>query len=264
MEDRRRRLAVSLLELDDVRVWFGGVHAVDGVSMRLDQGRCYGLIGPNGCGKSTLINAITGDARLTAGAIRVCGLDVTGRPAYDSRRGAVSRTFQTTRLIPTLTVRDNVLLATDWARGTQHSKRVRVPIRIERRDALSKAVDELLERFAIDGMRDEFPGVLPYGIQRRVEIARAMITRPKVVLLDEPLAGMNRSERDEIARLLLSLRDPDMALVVVEHDLRALLSLCDRLLVMNEGKLIATGDPQATVRLPVVQEAYMGKRHAAS
>jgi branched-chain amino acid transport system ATP-binding protein len=249
------------LELDDARIHFGGVKAVDGVSFRLDPGGLYGVVGPNGSGKTTLVNGISGVVRLTGGRIRFEGRDLTSAGPERASRAGVARTFQSIRLLPTLSVRDNVLLATDWHRDRRSGPFVRWA---RGGAAPGPDVDETLERLGLAAVADARPDELPYGVQRRVEIARALASDPRLLLLDEPLAGMSRHERNQIASLIAELRARRMTMLLIEHDLRTLVRICDELLVMKFGRLIARGAPRATVGLPEVQEAYLGRRHAAA
>jgi branched-chain amino acid transport system ATP-binding protein len=240
----------SLLRLEDVNVWFGGVRAVDGVSLELEPGRLYGLVGPNGSGKTTLVNAISRLTPLTSGTIWFDGRDVGALPAHAVARAGVARTFQLIRLIPTLTVRENVLLGADIHR-----------LDGDRRARMETAADEALERLGIARLAHVRPGGLPYGTQRRVEIARALAMEPKLLLLDEPVAGSNRGERDELAAIIAELRDHGLTQLLIEHDLRTMLRICDHLFVMNFGRCVAEGEPKATAALPIVQEAYLGRRN---
>jgi ABC-type branched-subunit amino acid transport system ATPase component len=259
---------MSSLALDDVKVHFGGVKAVDGVSFTLEPGRLYGIVGPNGSGKTTLVNAISGVTKVTAGAIRFEDNDITGvGPARVSRAG-ISRTFQNIKLLPSLTVRENVMVAVDWHRAdgadrpTPRAWQWRAKRAESRR--VREAADELLERLGLVEVADAEPDALPYGTQRRVEIARALAAQPRLLLLDEPLAGMNRQERNEISSLVTDLRDGGLTILMIEHDLRTLIRICDHFLIMNFGRLIAEGEPRATAALPEVREAYLGSQHAAA
>jgi ABC-type branched-subunit amino acid transport system ATPase component len=246
--------------MDDLKVWFGGVHALDGVTLRIDEGRLYGLIGPNGSGKTTLVNALSGLVPLTGGIIRYLGNDVTGWSAHERARAGMARTFQTIRLIPSLTVRENVMLGADEAalsrtRGWSPSRRN------QRVREVRIAADRAIALLDIGSASGKLPGGLSYGLQRRVEIARAVAGKPKILFLDEPVAGMNRSERLEIADILRRLQGEGLTQVLIEHDLRMILGLCDYAFVMNFGKCLAEGRPRETADLAVVREAYLGRSH---
>lgn len=250
----------TILEIEGAKVHFGGVKAVDGVDLQITAGQLYGVVGPNGSGKTTLINAISRIYDLTDGVIRFDGRDVSGMQLQELARAGMARTFQTIRLLATLTVRENVLLAADrLSPEVQQASSRRA-----RERAAGEAADHALERIGLTGMAKLYPDSLPYGTQRRVEIARVLVGQPKLLLLDEPIAGMNRSEREEIAEIISELRSAGLTQVVIEHDLRTLLQICDRLIVMNFGRCVAEGPPRETAALPAVQEAYLGKSNVAA
>jgi ABC-type branched-subunit amino acid transport system ATPase component len=249
----------ALLTATDVKVHFGGVKAVDGVSLELQSGKLHGVVGPNGSGKTTLINAISRFVPLTAGSIDFDGLPVGGMRPHEVGRAGLARTFQSIRLLPTLTVRENVLLAVDGREPALSPAAKR-----RRRLKAEAAADGALEKLELTKLRDAFPAALPYGTQRRVEIARAVAADPKLLLLDEPIAGMNREERAEIGQILCTLRDGGLTLLLVEHDLRMVLNISDHIFVMNFGRCVAEGPPRETAMRPEVQEAYLGKRKLAN
>lgn len=250
----------ALLEIEGVKVHFGGVKAVDGVDLAVKAGGLYGVVGPNGSGKTTLINAISRLYDLTEGVIRFDGADVAGLQQHELAYAGMARTFQAIRLLPTLTVRENVLLTADrLCRSNREGASRR-----GRDRAARAAADIAMERVGITAVAGVLPDALPYGTQRRVEIARALVGDPKLLLLDEPIAGMTRHERDEIAEIVVELRNDGLTQVVIEHDLRTLLQICDRLIVMNFGRCVAEGPPRETAALPAVQEAYLGKRHVVA
>lgn len=236
-----------LLELNDVAVHFGGVKAVDGVSLALREGVIYGILGANGSGKSTLLGAVTRLNPLTRGDLRFGGVSYATVPAHRVAHLGVARTFQTVRLIDDRSVRDNVLLGLDTAaRGA-------------RRRAAAH-VDEVMERVGIAPLARLRPSELSYGMQRRTEIARAIVGTPRLLLLDEPTAGMNTDERDEISALLRSLQREGYTQLLVEHDVQMMVDVCDYLFAMNFGKLIAQGLPDEVVRDEAVRESYLGKQ----
>jgi ABC-type branched-subunit amino acid transport system ATPase component len=250
----------ALLEINGAKVHFGGVKAVDGIDLQIEAGRLYGVVGPNGSGKTTLINAISRLYDLTEGTIRFDGSNVAGLAQHELAYAGMARTFQSIRLLPTLTVRENVLLTADrLCRANRAGGRWR-----GRDRAAREAADIAMERVGIGAVADVFPDALPYGTQRRVEIARALDGDPKLLLLDEPIAGMTRHERDEIAAIIAELARDGLTQLVIEHDLRTLLQICDRLIVMNFGRCVAEGPPRETAALPEVQEAYLGKRHVVA
>lgn len=237
----------ALLALDDVKVWFGGVKAVDGVSLELAAGCLHGLVGPNGSGKTTLVNAMSRLAPLTAGRVRLGGEDVSRWTPHRVYRAGLARTFQGIRLLPELSVRENVALGADE----------------KERGRSGKSADDALRRLDLAPFAHLRPGALPYGTQRRVEIARALAGAPQLLLLDEPVAGMNSAERGEIAEVLRQLRRDGLAMLLIEHDLQFVLDLSDDLFVLNFGRLIAAGDPKEVAADERVREAYLGKKHVA-
>jgi branched-chain amino acid transport system ATP-binding protein len=246
--------AVSVLDVRDVAVHFGGIKAVDGVSLQLTEGKVFGLLGPNGSGKSTLLAALTRLVDVTRGELLFDGRSYqTCRPAEVPRLG-IARTFQTVRLLADLTVRENIALGADLHLVRSGGARR------ERRAAAGALVDETIERVGLAGLERLRPGELSYGYQRRVEIGRAIALRPRLICLDEPTAGMNRSERAEISQLLMRLRDEGLTALLVEHDVQMMVETCDYLFAMNFGVLIAEGKPESVVREPAVQEAYLGRQ----
>jgi branched-chain amino acid transport system ATP-binding protein len=249
-----------VLEARDVAVHFGGVKAVDAVSVQLQPGKIFGIIGPNGSGKSTLLGAVTRLTKLTRGVLLFDGEEYqTASPASMARRG-MARTFQTVRLLQDLTVRENVELGADVDRlGRTGGLGALLPSRAVAARRAARA-DEAIERTGLGDYVKLRPGELSYGVQRRVEIARAIAADPRLLLLDEPTAGMNHHERQEVSELLKRLRAEELTQVLVEHDVQMMVDTCNYLYAMNFGRMIAQGDPKAVVREPAVQEAYLGKR----
>jgi branched-chain amino acid transport system ATP-binding protein len=258
--------SASRLEVRDAAVSLGGVRALDGVSLAVEQGRLYGLAGPNGSGKSTLLAAISRLLTLTSGSILISGQETSRRSPAQVARMGVARTFQTVRLIPNLSVMENVMLGADSSiYGTSFLLNWLAPWRSRVRERAVRARAEVaLERLHLTDVRKEPPLSLSYGMQRKVEIARALVAEPSLLLLDEPTAGMNRQERDEIGRLLTRMRDEGVTQLLVEHDVRMMVEICDHLYVLDAGRLIASGPPAACVREPKVREAYLGKGHSVS
>ncbi|WP_433503156.1 ABC transporter ATP-binding protein [Pseudonocardia halophobica] len=231
-------------------VAFGGVRAVDGIDLTVPAGSLCGIVGPNGSGKTTLLNAVSGVQRLTEGTIVLGRRDTTGLSAHAVARTGVARTFQTIKLLPTLSVRQNVALGVDM-HGTGAGA--------ARRREATAATDRALERLGITAVADRSPEELSYGTRRRVEIARAIASGPSLLLLDEPLAGMNRAERVEIAELITGLRADGLTQLLIEHDLRTLLAVCDHLAVLHHGRLIAFGAPRETAARRDVRDVYLGR-----
>jgi branched-chain amino acid transport system ATP-binding protein len=238
----------SLLVVDDVAVHFGGVKAVDGISFAIAPGSITGIIGPNGSGKSTLIAALTRFVPLTRGSLTFDGVDMGRLRACDIARHGIARTFQTVRLLPDLTVDGNVRLGAD--------------VNKDRRNSASR-VDHALEATGLTGVRGAYPTELSYGTQRRVEIARAVAMGPRLLLLDEPTAGMNQAERAEITTLMKQLSADGLTQLLVEHDVQMMLDACDHLVAMAAGRLITDGNPADVVRHPGVREAYLGRKWGA-
>jgi len=250
-----------VLELDDIAVHYGGVKAVDGISMTLKPGLIYGIIGPNGSGKSTLIGAITRLAPLTRGNLVFDGDKYNG--VFPSKLAGlgVARTFQTVRLLPDLNVRQNIQLGADVGRQAEggDTERQGLLTRLRGR-AASPAVTDAVRRTRLEGFEDFYPSELSYGTQRRVEIARAIAMSPRLLLLDEPTAGMNQTERAEISQLLKDLRSDSLCQLLVEHDVQMMIETCDYVFAMTSGRLIAQGTPREVVQDPLVQEAYLGRK----
>ena len=253
--------AQPVLEVDGLKVHYGGVHAVDGVSFSVGSGVLCGIVGPNGSGKTTLVNAISALTHITEGEIRLAGSVISGLSASRIARLGVRRTFQAIRLLPDLDVIENVMLGADDG-GTPLDSAFR-PFRAAKAQARARAAAlEALDRVGLADYAELEPGALPYGFQRRVEIARALASAPQLLLLDEPVAGMNPREREEVAELLLALRAEGLTQVLIEHDLGLVTRVCDEIVVMDFGKVIASGDPVETTRNEQVREAYLGRKHA--
>ena len=264
-----RTSGTPVLELRDVAVHFGGVKAVDGITLSLHPGLIYGIIGPNGSGKTTLIGAVTRLTQLTRGDMLFDGESyTTARPSRLVDLG-VARTFQTVRLLPDLDVQKNIQLGAD-ARGTRGSAerseaRENVASRLKGivsgGSAPSPAVAAAIARTGLEGFERHYPSELSYGTQRRIEIARAMAMDPRLLLLDEPTAGMNQAERAEISGLMRDMRgEGNLCQLLVEHDVQMMIDTCDYVFAMNTGRLIAEGEPREVVQNPLVQEAYLGRK----
>ncbi|GER22290.1 hypothetical protein NCCP1664_07870 [Zafaria cholistanensis] len=239
-----------IFEADDVAVHFGGVKAVDGLTFGLPEGKIIGILGPNGSGKSTLVGAITRHVPLTRGTLKFLGKDYAGDEPHLVPHRGIARTFQTVRLLEERNVLENVLLGTDsLTAGGRAARRLG-----------QERAEQAMARTGCDHLAKVRPDELSYGNRRRVEIARAIAMEPKLLLLDEPTAGMGRAEKEEISTLMLSLRAEGLTQLIVEHDVQMMVDTCDSLLAMNFGKLIVEGEPREVVRNPAVQEAYLGKQ----
>jgi branched-chain amino acid transport system ATP-binding protein len=242
------------IETSDLAKQFGGVHAVDHVSLSIPANQVRGVIGPNGAGKTTLINVLSGVDRASSGRYRLFSTDAT---RWSLRRivheAGVVRTFQTVRLFESMSVLDNVSVAA----GATLSTRRWVPSRGAHRAATARA-QEMVDRLGLTDVADAPVTELAYGIRRTVEIARALITEPRVLLLDEPAAGLNTAERERLADLLRELRDGGLTIVLVEHQMDLVAAVCDQLTVLDFGKIICEGPPAEVVADQRVLDAYLG------
>jgi len=249
-----------LLVVDDVHVHFGGVTALAGPSFGIEPGSICGLIGPNGAGKTTLFNCISRLYQPSQGRIEFDGEDVLPRAPHEIAALGIARTFQNLGLVPSLTVRENVML------GAHHRGRasfVTAPLRlpgVRREEAtLRGEADEILERLALAEVADRPSAGLPYGTLKRVELARALCGRPRLLMLDEPASGLNRQEVEQLADLLLELRGSlDLTVLLVEHHMGMVMRVSDHVAVLNFGELIAQGTPDEVQRDESVIDAYLG------
>jgi branched-chain amino acid transport system ATP-binding protein len=243
-----------LLRLQNVSKAFGGIAALDGVSLSVRPQRIVGVIGPNGAGKTTLFNVITGAYRADGGEIWFEGRSLAGWRPHRIVRAGIARTFQNIRLFATMTVWEHVLVA-----QPHEGKQIRrlLPARWADPAAWARAEDALVF-LGLQDYRDRVARTLPYGLQRKVEIARALTARPKLLLLDEPVAGMNHGEASELRQLILDLQQRGLTILLIEHDMSFVMNLCNDLYVLDFGALIAQGGPEEIRTNPVVLDAYLG------
>lgn len=244
----------TVLEVEGVKKHFGGIAAVDGVSFMVEEGEILGIIGPNGCGKSTLFNCILGQLAPTAGSVRLDGAEVTGmNPEAMNRRG-VSRTFQLLQVFPELSVRENLILAGQEHQGTMLSRLFGA------RDAgLTAAADRMIGFFKLGHLADARAGGLSYGQQKLLDAAMAFMAGPRLVLLDEPAGGVNLTMLGDLKERLKAMNaEAGATFVVIEHNMDFVMSLCTRVMVMAEGKVLAVGTPAEVRANPAVIEAYLG------
>jgi branched-chain amino acid transport system ATP-binding protein len=248
-----------LLEVDSVTLAFGGVVALDDVSFSIDEGEILGLIGPNGAGKTTCFNVTTGIYRPTSGEVRFEGASISGHKRYSITKLGIARTFQNIRLFGAMTALENVLVGADAHHSTGVlSALFRLPVHRREEDEGHDLALEWLHFMGLQDKADEVANNLSYGDQRRLEIARALATNPKLLCLDEPAAGFNPAEKRALMDLIRRIRDRGFTVLLIEHDMRLVMGVTDRLVVLEFGRKIAEGPPRDIRDNPAVIAAYLG------
>lgn len=254
-----------ILECRGIERSFGGLKALKSVDIHVNRGEIFGLVGPNGSGKTTMVNVVTGFYPPNAGSVHLFGQDITAMKPNRVARQGVARTFQNLALFRGMSVLDNILLGRHvhmnpgalptlfyWLWGAREEM------------AHRRAAEDIIDFMQLQDIRDEPVEVIPMGLQKRVELARALVAEPRFLILDEPMAGMNQEEKEYIARFILDARDErDVSILLIEHHMDVVTAICDRIVVLSYGEIIAQGEPNATIADPQVITAYLGERAAA-
>ena len=252
---------MALLEVKNLGISFGGLRAVNAFNVTIEKGQLYGLIGPNGAGKTTVFNLLTGVYQPDEGAIILDGVNVTGKKTIDICKAGIARTFQNIRLFGDMTVLDNVKVGLHNHHSYSTLEGVlRLPRYYKVEKEMNEKAIELLKVFGLEEFAEYKAENLPYGQQRKLEIARAMATSPKLLLLDEPAAGMNPNETKELMNTIQFVRNHfDMTILLIEHDMKLVSGICEKLTVLNFGEVLAQGDTQEVLNNPEVITAYLGE-----
>ena len=254
-------MSEHVLETQNIKMYFGGVHAVDDISVYVDKNEILGVIGPNGSGKTTLVNVLTGIYTPTEGKVFFQGQDITGKKLENMTGLGIARTFQNLRIFKALTVMDNVLVGQHLSMKTNafdvmfHGKHYKA-VEAEAREKASKA----LARVGLEKNTEDFAGALPYGAQKRLELARALVMDPKLLMLDEPTAGLHGVESEELMMLVKQIQtDNQISIILIEHNMKLMMKLSDRVLVMDAGRKLALGVPAEIQSNQAVIKAYLGE-----
>ncbi len=251
----------ALLEVKNLGISFGGLRAVDDFEISIKKGQLYGLIGPNGAGKTTIFNLLTGVYKPSEGVIMLDGENITGLKTIEINKAGIARTFQNIRLFKDLSVIDNVKAGLhNHYKYTTLEGVLRLPSYFKTEKAMTQRAMELLKVFELDQEAEYLAANLPYGKQRKLEIARALATEPKLLLLDEPAAGMNPNETMELMETIRFVRDNfDMTILLIEHDMKLVSGICEELTVLNFGRILAQGETAGVLNDPQVITAYLGE-----
>jgi branched-chain amino acid transport system ATP-binding protein len=255
-----------VLQCQEVSRWFGGLHALKEVSLSVEAGEIFGLVGPNGSGKTTLVNAITGFYPPQTGSILFEGRQIAGLKPHRIAACGIARTFQNVALFRGMNVLDNILMGRHtYMRPNPLASLFYWSWAQKEEIAHCRKVEEVIDLLQLESVRDEHVDVIPLGLQKRVELARALSAEPRLLVLDEPMAGMNQEEKEYMVRFILDAREAlGLTTLIIEHHMDVVTAICDRILVLNNGSMIASGPPQQAIADPQVIEAYIGKRlHAA-
>lgn len=252
---------MALLEVNHLNISFGGLHAVDDFHVSIEKGQLYGLIGPNGAGKTTIFNLLTGVYKPDEGIISLDGQDITGKKTIDINKAGIARTFQNIRLFHQMSVLDNVKAGLhNHDKYSLFTSIVHIPKYFKVEKEMNEEAMKLLKVFDLDKEADILASNLPYGKQRKLEIARALATRPKLLLLDEPAAGMNPNETQELMDTIRFVREHfDMTILLIEHDMKLVGGICEKLTVLNFGQVLTQGETASVLKDPAVITAYLGE-----
>ena len=252
---------MAMLEVNHLSIQFGGLRAVDSFHVNIEKGELYGLIGPNGAGKTTIFNLLTGVYKPNEGIIKLDGQDITGKSTIEINKAGIARTFQNIRLFKDMPVLDNVKVGLhNHHPYSTLTGILRLPKYFKVEKEMNERAMEILKVFDLDKEADQLAGNLPYGKQRKLEIARALATDPKLLLLDEPAAGMNPNETQELMDTIRFVREHfHMTILLIEHDMKLVGGICERLTVLNFGQVLTEGETSAVLKDPAVITAYLGE-----
>ena len=252
---------MAMLEVNHLSIQFGGLRAVDSFHVNIEKGELYGLIGPNGAGKTTIFNLLTGVYKPNEGIIKLDGQDITGKSTIEINKAGIARTFQNIRLFKDMPVLDNVKVGLhNHHPYSTLTGILRLPKYFKVEKEMNERAMEILKVFDLDKEADQLAGNLPYGKQRKLEIARALATDPKLLLLDEPAAGMNPNETQELMDTIRFVREHfHMTILLIEHDMKLVSGICERLTVLNFGQVLAQGETSSVLKDPAVITAYLGE-----